>query len=151
MPECEDRGEKQNTARCANESASWGGRSRRLRDRPGLPGAVPARTSPPPGGVGLHPPDGAEKVQLSGIPGISGEQQVTPESASRAVANPPPAHCQLSAGLSPTCPATLPQAFRLRRAHHIAHVSHAAYTSFYFRQLYEYYVYKAFTSFQLFG
>lgn len=100
MPECEDRGEKLNTARCSNESASRGGRSRRLRDRPGLPGAVPTRTSPPPGGVGQRPPDEAEKVQLSGIRGISGEQQVTPESASRAVANPPPAHYQLSAGQS---------------------------------------------------
>lgn len=79
-----------------------GGRSRRLRLR-GLPGAVPTRTSPPPGGVGQRPPDGAEKVQLSGIRGISGEQQkVMPESAPRAMADPPTcsSHCQLWAGRS---------------------------------------------------
>lgn len=142
MPECEDRREKQNTARCANESASWGGRCRRQRDRPGLPGAVPTCTSPPPGGVGQRPPDGAEKVQLSGIRGISGEQQVTPESASRAAANLPPAHYQLPAGLSPhlsisfaaglSALSCTPHCLRFPRC-----------LLFYFRQLYVYYVCKS--------
>lgn len=86
-----------------------GGRSRRLRNCGGLPGAVPTRTSPPPGGVGQRPLDGAEKVQLSGIRGISGEQQkVMPESDPRAMADPPPAHLIISSGQDglPTCPST---------------------------------------------
>lgn len=133
-----------------------GGRSRRLRLR-GLPGAVPTRTSPPPGGVGQRPPDGAEKVQLSGIRGISGEQQkVMPESAPRATADPPHLLISLSALGRTVCPpvhllrtASQPQAIRPLFAHHIAHVSHAACVFLF--QLYIYYVCKSNHPSQLFG
>lgn len=53
--------EKQNTARRANESASWGRQTQATQGPRGLPGAVPTRTSPPPGGVDQRPPDGLRK------------------------------------------------------------------------------------------
>lgn len=115
----------------ARESASGGGGEVCPGDSrtTGLQGFVPPRTSPPRGGAGQRPPDGAEKVQLSGIRGISGEsKKVTQESASRAVASPPPhthtpAPYQLQAGSPPHLHSPAPQALRLRPPAYMAIVT----------------------------
>lgn len=126
MPEREGQGEERNTARCANESASWRARSKRLRDRGGCRApcqhARPLRRA---GSASAHRM-GLRKCRCQ-------ESEASQRSSKLCQSLPrgrrPIPHLLFISALQdslPTCPSTLPQAFRLGPAHLAAHVSHAA-------------------------
>lgn len=97
MPERGDQGKKLNTAGCANESASWAGRSSRLRDRGGC--SAPCQRARPLRRAGLASAHrtGLRKCCCQESEASQGEQQkVTPESASG------------GGGQSPTCSLSAP-------------------------------------------
>lgn len=118
--------EKQNTARRANESASWGRQTQATQGPRGLPGAVPTRTSPPPGGVDQRPPDGLRKCSCQESEASLWSSRLRQSLPGGRWRMPHLLIICARQDCLPTCPSTLPPAIRLRRAHHIAHVSHAA-------------------------
>lgn len=134
MPGCGDQGEKQNTARCANESASWG---RQIQATQGLRGGcrAPCQRARPlrrAGSANAHRM-GLRKCSCQESEASLGSSRRLSQSLTPGRWRIPHLLISLSALGRTVCPpvhllrtASQPQAIRFLHAHQIAHVSHAA-------------------------